>query len=190
MKSPLQFTAILLVALIGGLIGGVLSSQMFSGRVAFATSDTHLKEVWAEGFVLVDKSGMPRAALSSDDKGVSTFKMGFGKSAYLNIEQSANFANISVGSNGKQTVYVGFNKVFNEAGITFTPAGIGSPVRLHIGSDNEGSPFIQLRDKNNNSRLSIGKTELEDITSGSIETRSEGSIVIFNKHRKVVRTLP
>ncbi len=187
-----QFTIVVFVALIGGLIGGILSSQMFSGRLAFAKDDKPHKVIRAERFELVDKNGGQRALLGFNGKQTVFFMGSKGIDEYvflINQEQ------------GQVKLKLGKGIFFLREGIEITSSGIGSKIRFNDkskgfnfrligGLDADGNPSIELYDKNRTNRLAIGTTELEYLATGSTEIRSEGSIVIFGKDGKVIRQMP
>jgi len=58
-----QFAVIFFIALIGGIIGGILSNQLFSKNFAFAQDEKPQKVLRAEKFELVDDKGKIRADL-------------------------------------------------------------------------------------------------------------------------------
>jgi len=180
-----QFTVVVFVALIGGLIGGILSSQMFNGRLAFAKDDKPLKVVRAEKFELVDKKGKVRAELYHV-AGVTNLQVGPDDEAHININQFPFMAGISLqGSTGYK-----INLLSAEGGAWIQIFDKKDKRGLQAAVDILGDPSIRLQDKNGNDRLVIGTTELENLTTGSKEFRSEGSIVIFDKDGKVIRQMP
>jgi len=59
-----QYSLMLVLALVAGLVGGVVSSQFLMGQPAFAEKKSNpLKVVESEEFRLVDKDGKTRAFL-------------------------------------------------------------------------------------------------------------------------------
>jgi len=59
-----EYSLMLVLALVAGLVGGVVSSQFFVGQPAFAEKDAKTEKVIeAEEFRLVDKDGRTRAFL-------------------------------------------------------------------------------------------------------------------------------
>ncbi|MDH3559180.1 MAG: hypothetical protein OEV25_16455 [Deltaproteobacteria bacterium] len=59
-----QYSLMLVLALVAGLVGGVVSSQFFMGQPAFAEKKSNpMKVVESEEFRLVDKDGKTRAFL-------------------------------------------------------------------------------------------------------------------------------
>jgi len=86
-----QYSLIVLLALLAGFIGGVISSQIFVGRPLFTQKEAKpQKVVVAEKFRLVDQTGMVRAALGItredqpglgllDKNGIPRIVLGIGK---------------------------------------------------------------------------------------------------------------
>ena len=59
-----QYSLMIAIALIAGLVGGVVSSQFIGGQPAFARKTAYFKKVIeAEELRLVDKNGKTRAFL-------------------------------------------------------------------------------------------------------------------------------
>lgn len=58
---------LILSAFLGGLVGGVLSERLFATSLAIAQPKTNV--VNAEEFLLLDRSGQPRAGLGLDANG-------------------------------------------------------------------------------------------------------------------------
>lgn len=61
-----RFILVLIAAFLGGIIGGVVSDQIFSGRSAQAQKANGVN---AEEFLLLDAGGKARAGLGLDAKG-------------------------------------------------------------------------------------------------------------------------
>ncbi len=61
-----QFLIVVLAAFAGGVVGGVVSDQLWTGRVAQAEKPNGVN---AEEFLLVDPSGKARAGLGLDANG-------------------------------------------------------------------------------------------------------------------------
>ena len=57
-------------------------------------------------------------------------------------------------------------------------------------SENEGRPSISVRDENDKAGTVIGCTNLKIKATGSVEQRSEASIVIFNEEGDVIWRYP
>ncbi len=62
-----QYVSLVVVALLAGLVGGGISERFFSSGLAVAQQRT--KGVNAEEFLLLDRSGIPRAGLGLDANG-------------------------------------------------------------------------------------------------------------------------
>lgn len=65
-----QYSLLVVLAMVAGFIGGVISSQIFAGQPIFTQKEPKLqKVVAAEKFRLVDHRGMVRAALGLTGEG-------------------------------------------------------------------------------------------------------------------------
>jgi hypothetical protein len=64
--TRLQYSVVLAVAIVSGMLGGAMSERLFSG---VAGAQSRSANVSAEEFLLLDKSGKVRAGLGLDDKG-------------------------------------------------------------------------------------------------------------------------
>ena len=149
------------LALLGGFIGGIISDGL-PGK-AVAKSDFQ-KVVRAEKFELVDERGRHRGSFYTAGDWATTF--------IIRREDSDSKIMMLAGPDSASL------SIFNQ----------GSHGML-LKSDDNGVR-IELRDKDGNTRLVIGRTELKNTKTGSTEIRSIGSIVIFNEKGKVVYSVP
>ena len=182
-------------ALLGGIIGGILSDGL--PRVAVAKSDVE-KVIRAEKFELVDTNGNVRAFLVHE-YGDTNFVIGRkGIDSYLSLHQ--NPQNVSLWLNHKNSngvvafanesrVQLGlFGKYISQNPKPDQIQFIPPTVEIEILSD--GNPTLQIRDVNRKLRLALGKTELKNKKTGSTENRSTGSIVVFDEEGNVVYSVP
>lgn len=184
-----------ILALLGGIIGGILSDGL--PRVAVAKSDVE-KVIRAEKFELVDTNGNVRAFLVHE-YGDTNFVIGRkGIDSYLSLHQ--NPQNVSLWLNHKNSngvvafanesrVQLGlFGKYISQNPKPDQIQFIPPTVEIEILSD--GNPTLQIRDVNRKLRLALGKTELKNKKTGSTEIRSTGSIVVFDEEGNVVYSVP
>ena len=172
------------LALMGGIIGGILSDGL--PGVAVAKPDV-AKIIRAERFELVDDKGVERANLSI--KGESTFftlSDTYSKNSFI-LHNSPHFISLGLDNGNEHSVFMvssdtGSNIYFDSKRFPRT--------RLSIKVDNTGNPKIQFYDEKGTIRLAMGNTELKNLKNGSTEIRSTGSIVIFNDEGKVVYAIP
>jgi len=182
-----QFAVIVFIALIGGIIGGILSNQMLSKNFAFAQDEKPFKVLKAEKFELIDTKGRNRAYLSYVDD-MAVLGMGDGlHSNYLLIVQKPDSVSLSLHSSGGNSVEIQSQPDLTS--IIFYDKKI-TQMRLAFGLDAKGDPSIRLYDDNENSRITIGNTQLTDSWTGSTIIRPEGSIIIFNKEGELTYQLP
>lgn len=179
-----QYVLTLLVAVIAGLVGGVVSSQLFVGVPAFAQkTPQQAKVIQAEKFELVDRGGKIRGALgvTPEDKVVLIL---FDKSEKGGILLSV--------VNGSPSLIV-YDKERKARAI------------LSFGSDEE--PQLALYDRkgalgalmapsslgiysDGNARAVLGSTELEATRTGEGIKRPVSSLVLFDKDEKVLWQAP
>ena len=62
-----QFYVALMVLAVSGMVGGALTTWLLPGQAVYAQAEGEAREVRAERFVLVDKAGKPRAALTMEN---------------------------------------------------------------------------------------------------------------------------
>ena len=69
--SKKQYSLIVVLAFVGGLVGGVVSSQLLLGQPALAESGIHPGNVRGSSFTMVDDNGKTRAKLQMQPGGPS-----------------------------------------------------------------------------------------------------------------------
>ena len=147
-----QISLIAALALVGGLIGGVVSSQFLMGKPAFAKKKSQ-KVVEAEEFRLVDENGKLRAKLAQNPKLV-----GFGL-----VDKKRNLRLV-------------LNAV--ESGSThlkmYDP---GMKERVSVMLTEDGMPLLDLRDRNGKAGLSL---RLADGDTPILEFRDRDNKVRLN----------
>lgn len=179
-----QYLLMILLALVAGLIGGALSSQLFTIQSAFAEKALKpQKLVVAEEFRLVDKKGNNIARLHEGRNGPELF-MGRHESVYTSI------------SDKKIKIALGNTWVFHaEASNLYTrsPGGV-----VEINSQEPG-PHITLTQcrseiggtkKEWQASSTLGCTDLVTKKSGTKITRSAASLVLFDGKGNLIWSTP
>lgn len=156
-----QIVLFSVLALLGGVVGGFLSAWL--PGVAVAKTNVE-KVIRAEKFELVDERGRHRGSFYTAGDWATTF--------IIRREDSDSKIMMLAGPDSASL------SIFNQ----------GSHGML-LKSDDNGVR-IELRDKDGNTRLVIGRTELKNTKTGSTEIRATGSIVIFDEKGKVVYSVP
>jgi hypothetical protein len=177
----------ILLALVTGLIGGVLSSQLFTIQTVFAEKEPKpQKLVIAEEFRLVDKKGNTITRLHEGPYGRPIFFIGRHKGICTSISDKE--IKIVKGNRDPWIFYA-------EAGDLYTKGPIGV---VEIDSKGHG-PHITLTQ----CRSEIGETKKEWLASSTLGctdlvtkkagtkiTRSAASLVLFDEKGNVIWSTP
>jgi hypothetical protein len=154
------------VALIAGLVGGLVSSLFLSGQPVFAEKKPpHEPVVRAELFELVDEDGNLRGSLAASHTGFVTLKLSGKRSSFLHASLGRTLANLEFG--------------------TFEHG------KIDVRVDKEGLQlrfFDQLRPPRVRAVLGDVKLAYED--TGGLEDRGPASLVLFDEEGKVLWKAP
>jgi len=160
-----QHTLTIVLSLVAGLVGGVVSTQLFMGQPVFAEKKpTHQKVLRAERFELVDKEGFVWGKLE---------QMADGGVISINFKsKGASFANLCLAD-------------------TLAVVGLGTPTigTINFTVDENGS---QLRLFNQDNKLGavFGSIDLKIPRTGEIIKRPISSIVLFDEDENVLWKAP
>jgi hypothetical protein len=160
-----QHAFTLTVALIAGLVGGLVSSQFLSGRPVFAEKKPpHEPVLRAELFELVDEDGNLRGSLAAQN-GLVTLRLSGKRSSFLHATLSRTRAHLELGTyaHGKMDMQVDKD---------------GLQLKLY---DQHQPPRV---------RAVIGDVKLADEDTGALEIRQPSSLVLFDEEGKVVWKAP
>jgi len=213
-----QYILLVALALIGGLVGGTLSNQVFLNKVVFAEKKIP-KVVEAEEFRLIDKNGKIIAHLgmnvrSSPELRILTPAYGNRKRTGVIISASKYSSNIWLfGEKTKISMAVNSHPGINSPGIQNAEIKIGfsgwsgladaiksgkqlernsSSIRLNIG-ESEGiisGPSVILTSKSGKTHAVLGRVELEVTSTGETRERLESSLVFFDRDGKSIWSAP
>ena len=158
---------VVVVALLAGLIGGMISGGLFSPEdVTAKEKPRRLKILEAEGFRLVDPSGRTRAVLQTVADGsvglVMVSKEGVVRSAF------------GVEANGNVVLDLKDEKSQSHATVSVTSAG---------------NPSLTLLDKNRAGGAFLGEGTIP-FSNLIVEERPAGSLILANKDGRVVWRAP
>jgi len=159
----------IIVAIVGGMMGGIISSQLFMGNAVFAENkpdnELYVKYIKTQGLSLVNEAGDLRAMLGLQQPGDSPLLVMFG-----------------MGSKAD-----GSTLVAKSDSITFS-RNQKPWAELHLIQD--GKPSLALFDKEGNPRAVLGTTQLKDKETGDIKTRVPSSLVLFDKRGDLLWSAP
>jgi hypothetical protein len=203
--KPAKTCVILMLAVVAGFAGGVLSGHMFKTDTANA-KEGNKKVMDVETLRIVDKDGTPRGSLGvspagsvgllmSDKNGANMFLTASSFSFFdKRVKERISFEIKEEGfpylafrdENGKARAQVTQS---NDGDIGFALLDKQGRLRAIFKLDKEGLPYIRLLDENGNFRAVLGHTELV-IKTGTVEKRAAASLVLFNKEGKVLWSSP
>ena len=200
-----QYSQIVILALIAGLVGGIVSNQFLMGQ-PFLPEKNGLQEkvIRAESFEVVDQEGEVLARLRQD-AGIGAaleFVDGDG-TTYMELSGGLGMDGLRfLDGDSAESYYApgGFQTQSTSGRIMFnTVLGYGQlwltdgngHVRMILGVEKNGEPFINLGGFFENiHKTVIGYTELETPKTGETHTRSASSIVMFDKKGTVIWSAP
>ena len=217
--SKKQIFIIALLARVGGLIGGVISSRFLMGKPAIVEKTSEpLKVVEAEEFRLVDGGGGLRGLLALDKAGNSVLKL-MNRKGELQFHIDSKSQRFSMGTLDKNKDSVGLdrwniNMFVSDGKPVFamrSNEGFGASIDLGIrkglvlsdqkglgrvwvyldtGEDNDARPSIALWDKNALSRAILGYAEIKMKETGGIRVRPLSSLTLLNEQGNIIWQAP
>ena len=208
-----------LLAFIAGLIGGVVSTQLFIGQNIYTVKSIKpQKVIEAKEFRVVDENGGTLATLGLGIKkeygspGVELrmFTAAYGKKSGIMItaEESHSSMNIygndsnnnigiemkvfnssPLGSSGFASLQVGYSGIDLDAILKGEKIVEENKSYIELSSGKSGAT-LGLFDKEGKSRSILGSINLETTKTGEISKRPESSLVLFDKDGKVIWSIP
>ena len=178
-KKP--YFGMLILALIAGVIGGVLSSKI-SWRQEKTPEDLELRKVIVANEIhLVDQDGKARwvLAISRDGEASVTF---------VNKDGWAPMA-MGVNRNGLPF----FNMILQPGkggGPSLSLMDGAMKDRAVLGLWEDGEPYLRLLDRNGQVRATLGSTVLKDALTGTSIRRPCSSLVLFDEEGKIIWSAP
>ena len=187
-----QFGLLLVLSLLSGLVGGMLTSQFFLGTPVLAEKKIGAQNVViAEEFRLVDK----------EDKILSTWGMYAGGPGIVLFGKNGQFrAVFSLTSpddgpvltfadnkgNHRATVGLGAER---QPYVTLRDQA--GKERISLSLDDDGDPFLALYDQAENERAILGTMDSMKLKrTGTIEKRSVSSLVLLGKDGQITWKTP
>jgi hypothetical protein len=203
-----------LLALIAGLAGGVVSSHFFVDDTVIVEKPVqHQKVVTAEEFQLVDEEKKTRATLKLDaHRRTSLSLINEEGVAVAKLESSKDGSSLTLSDqHGRDRIWLMASEILGEAYLYMVDY-LGMPrcvlhadkdgksylymndpnrvPRISFGVEADGTPSIEVKDKNGNSRAVLGIARLTDKRTGNIETGILPSLVLLNEKGEVLWSEP
>ena len=171
-----QYFGALIVLAVSGLTGGVLSTWLLPGQVAWAQEGT-VKEVRAERFVLVDETGRERALLYKTIEG----------NPMLRLDDAAGYPAVTLGSlEGKPGLVL-----WDAGGPRATLAVIGGYAQLSLKDPagqgrvtlgaSEHATGLWLSDAAGRDRVVAGSADATDTRTGAQVRSPISTITLFDE---------
>ena len=200
-----QYSLIVALALIAGLVGGMVSSQFFVGQPVLAEKKPDGQEieeseiidsrqlkkdlgvqkvVRAESFELYDSQGLKVADLIQGG-GFVRFTMWQSGGGTLSLSVKGTESDIS--SRNPNTDNVLFIENSDSGLVMDMGRLLGEKIWFSFYKD---QPHIQLFDKEGRKRAVLGTTDLKNMKTGSTEIRAPSSLVLFDEKGSVVWKAP
>jgi len=206
-----QFGLTILLALIAGLIGGMVSTHLFTDQNLYLVKSTKPQKVFeAEEFHVVDKNGEILAKFGMSNIYYSPavelrmFTQGYRKKSGILMvaKESGSVINIygndrnnnigiemEVSNSGSASLEVGYGGTDITASLKGETIIEENKSHLELSSRESGSR-VQLFDKNGMGRTVLGSLSLETIKTGEVHNRPESSLVLFDKDGKIIWSIP
>ena len=206
-----QYYSMVLFALTAGLIGGVVSSQFFIGRLVFAEKKPahHQKVVKAEEFQLVDSEGSYFGSFGFET--VEILDVPFDrvflrlvskdKRSVIELDLLGGKPNLTMFKDGRARVKLGLNQV-GESVLSMKNKFGWDCAQLKAGpSEKVALLFFKpiakdidtgrvLSEQHGNLRTALGNIELIDVRTGGVKKRPISSLVLVGEDNKVIWQAP
>ena len=187
-----QFSLLLMLSLLAGLLGGMLTSQFFLGTPVLAEKKVGAQNVIvAEEFRLVDK----------EDNILSTWGMYAGGPGIVLFGKNGQFrAVFSLTSPDEGPILTFADNKGNHRATVGLGAGRQPYVtlrdqtgneRISLSLDDDGDPYLALYDQAENERAVLGTMDSTKLKkTGTIEKRSVSSLVLLGKDGQITWKTP
>ena len=187
-----QFSLLLVLSLLAGLVGGMLTSQFFLGTPVLAEKKVGAQNVViAEEFRLVDK----------EDKILSTWGMYAGGPGIVLFGKNGQFRAVFsltspdegpvltfADNKGNHRATVGLGEA-RQPYVTLRDQTGNERVSLSL--DDDGDPYLALYDQAENERAILGTMDSMKLKrTGTIEKRSVSSLVLLGKDGQITWKTP
>jgi hypothetical protein len=187
-----QFSLLLMLSLLAGLVGGILTSQFFLGTPVLAEKRAGPQRVvTAEEFRLVDKEGkiLSTWGMYAGGPGIVLFSKNGQFRAVFSLTSPEEGPVLAFADNkGNHRAIVGLGA---ERQPYVTLRDQAGKERISLSLDHEGDPYLALYDQAENARAILGTMDFTKLKrTGTIEKRSLSSLVLLGKDGQITWKTP
>jgi len=196
-----QYSLLVVLALVAGLVGGIVASRLFTNQPVFAKEVTsksteispELRVIMAKEIMLLGLDRKPRIRLMVDqngepglhfydEKGIyrAGFSVGAGTPALTMYDK--NGLRLQIGLMGLTSIGVEWPTILmmDEKGVN----------KVTLTLDPIGRPHLTLKDDKDNARAILGYTSLKHTQTVIGGERPPSSLVLFNERGEVIWNAP
>ncbi len=187
-----QFGLLLMLSLLAGLVGGMLTSQFFLGTPVLAEKKVGAQNiVIAEEFRLADKEGkiLSTWGMYAGGPGIVLFGKNGQFRAVFSLTSPAEGPVLTFADNkGNHRATVGLGA---ERQPYVTLRDQTGNERISLSLDDDGDPYLALYDQAENARAILGTMDSIKLKrTGTIERRSVSSLVLLGKDGQITWKTP
>ena len=199
--SKKQHISLVVLALVAGLVGGMVSSWFFTNQPIFAKEVTSKSEeifpefrvIMAKEIMLLGLDRKPRIRLMVDQNGEPGL--------HFYNEEGTYRAGFSVGAGTPALTMYDKNGLRLQIGLmSLRSIGVEWPTillmdkkgveRAILALDIEGEPHLALKNAKGNNRVVLGFADLKHTQTGVIDKRPLSSLLLFNEKGNVIWQAP
>jgi hypothetical protein len=187
-----QFSLLLMLSLLAGLLGGMLTSQFFLGTPVLAEKKVGAQNVIvAEEFRLADKEGkiLSTWGMYAGGPGIVLFGKNGQFRAVFSLTSTDEGPILTFADNkGNHRATVGLGA---ERQPYVTLRDQTGNERISLSLDDDGDPYLALYDQAENERAVLGTMDSTKLKkTGTIEKRSVSSLVLLGKDGQITWKTP
>ena len=187
-----QFSLLLVLSLLAGLVGGILTSQFFLATPVLAEKKTGpARVVIAEEFRLVDNEGkiLSTWGMYAGGPGIVLFNKNGQFRAVFSLTSPEEGPVLTFADNkGNLRAIVGIGE---ERQPYVTLRDQAGKERISLSLDEDGDPYLALYDQAENERAILGTIDSTKLKrTGTIEKRSVSSLVLLGKDGQITWKTP
>lgn len=199
--SRKQYISLVVLALVAGLAGGMVSSWFFSNQLVFAREATkkaavispELRVIMAREINLLGLDRKPRIKLAVDENGEPGLHFYDEKGRYragFSIGQGT--PALTMRDKSGLRLQIGLTRLMSteDEWPTILLMDNKGVERVILALDIEGRPHLALKNATGDNRVVLGSAALKQTQTGVIEKRPLSSLVLFNEKGNVIWQAP